>query len=189
LSELAKPWQAVPQMRIHIQNPVDDPLFLFTRAMWDAACLRAPDVSAGHEVTIGDSGADFADGIAKAEVVITEVGVVAAKFPCPAPRLKLLFITNAGLDRLAPYDWVPPGVTLLNNAGVHAVKAGEFAIMSVLMLAGRTLAEAVGLRAGQSSCDRRGARLAGRCGGNAGDAVRHAGHRRANDGKAASGVR
>jgi phosphoglycerate dehydrogenase-like enzyme len=123
------------QMRIHIQNPADDPLFLFTRAMWDAACLRAPDVSTGHEVTIGDSNADFADGIAEAEVLITEVGVVAAQFPCPAPRLKLLFITNAGLDRLAPYDWVPSGVTLLNNAGVHAVKAGEFAIMSVLMLA------------------------------------------------------
>ena len=105
------------QMRIHIQNPADDPLFLFTRGMWDAACLRDPDVSTGHEVTIGDSNADFADGIAEAEVLITEVGVVAAQFPCPAPRLKLLFITNAGLDRLAPYDWVPSGVTLLNNAG------------------------------------------------------------------------
>ena len=24
-------------MRIHIQNPADDPLFLFSREMWDAA--------------------------------------------------------------------------------------------------------------------------------------------------------
>jgi glyoxylate/hydroxypyruvate reductase len=136
-------------MRIHIQNPADDPLFLFSRAMWDAAAARAPDVGAGHEVTIGDTDAGFAAGIAEAEVLITEIGVVAAKFPCPAPRLKLLFITNAGLDRLAPFDWLPPGVMLLNNAGAHAVKAGEFAIMSVLMLANRVPEMVTHQRAGR----------------------------------------
>ena len=51
------------QMRIHIQNPVDDPLFLFSRDMWDAACARAPDVGSGHDVTLGDSDADFANPI------------------------------------------------------------------------------------------------------------------------------
>jgi glyoxylate/hydroxypyruvate reductase len=124
-------------MRIHIQNPADDPLFLFSRRMWDEAAARAPDVGAGHEVTIGDTDADFAAGIAHADALITEIGVVAAKFPCPAPRLKLLFITNAGLDRLAPFDWLPQDVALLNNAGTHAVKSGEFAIMAVLMLTNR----------------------------------------------------
>ena len=84
--------------------------------MWDGAAARAADIGAGHEVTIGDTDADFAAGIAEAEALITEIGVVAAKFPCPAPRLKLLFITNAGLDALAPFDWLPPGVALLNNA-------------------------------------------------------------------------
>jgi glyoxylate/hydroxypyruvate reductase A len=136
-------------MRIHIQNPVDDKLFLFSRRMWDAAAARASDVGAGHEVTIGDADADFAAGIAEAETLITEIGVVAAKFPCPAPRLKLLFITNAGLDRLAPFDWLPPGVALLNNAGTHAVKAGEFAIMSVLMLANRVPEMVTHQRAGR----------------------------------------
>jgi glyoxylate/hydroxypyruvate reductase len=122
-------------MRIHIQNPVNDPLFLFSRRIWEQAAARAPDVGAGHAVTIGDTDADFTAGIAEADALITEIGVVAAKFPCVAPRLKLLFITNAGLDRLAPFDWLPQGVALLNNAGTHAVKAGEFVIMSVLMLA------------------------------------------------------
>jgi glyoxylate/hydroxypyruvate reductase A len=136
-------------MRIHIQNPSDDPLFLFSRAMWDAAATRAADAGTGHEVTIGDNDADFAAGIAEAEALITEIGVVAAKFPCPAPQLKLLFITNAGLDRLAPFDWLPPGVSLMNNAGTHAVKAGEFAIMSVLMLANRVPEMVTHQRAGQ----------------------------------------
>ena len=136
-------------MRIHIQNPVDDPLFLFSREMWDAAASRAADIGTGHEVTIGDSDADFAAGIAEAEALITEIGVVAAQFPCPAPRLRLLFVTNAGLDGLAPFDWMPPGVALLNNAGVHAAKAGEFAIMSVLMLANRVPEMVTHQRAGR----------------------------------------
>jgi len=136
-------------MRIHIQNPVDDPLFLFSRAMWDAAAARARDVGSGHVVTIGDTDAEFAAGIAEAEALVTEIGIVAAKFPCAAPQLKLLFITNAGLDRLAPFDWLPPGVALLNNAGVHMVKAGEFAIMSILMLANRVPEMVTHQRAGQ----------------------------------------
>jgi phosphoglycerate dehydrogenase-like enzyme len=136
-------------MRIHIQNPPDDPLFLFSREMWDAAVARAPDVGSGHRVTIGDTEADFAAGIAEAEALITEVGVVAARFPCPAPRLKLLFVTNAGLDRLAPFDWLPADVALLNNAGVHAAKAGEFAIMSILMLANRVPEMVTHQRAGR----------------------------------------
>ena len=102
-------------MRIHIQNPADDPLFLFNRQMWDAAAARAPDVGSGHQVTVGDTDADFAAGIAEAEALITEIGVVAAKFPCAAPRLKLLFITNAGLDRLLPFDWAP-----MRHAGATA---------------------------------------------------------------------
>jgi phosphoglycerate dehydrogenase-like enzyme len=31
-------------------------------------------------------------------------------------------------------DWVPEGVTVVNNRGVHAAKGGEFALMGVLML-------------------------------------------------------
>jgi glyoxylate/hydroxypyruvate reductase A len=136
-------------MRIHVQNPADDPLFLFSREMWDGAVTRAGDVGKGHEVTIGDTDAEFAAGVAEAEALITEIGVVAARFPCPAPRLKLLFITNAGLDRLVPFDWLPPGVALLNNAGVHSVKAGEFAIMSLLMLANRVPEMVTHQRAGR----------------------------------------
>src|ERR1700722_4203865 len=124
-------------MRIHLQNPADDPLFDFSRDMWTAAITRAPDIGDGHTVTIGVSSADFAAAIQAAEALICDVSVIRAEFPCAAPRLKLLFVTNAGLDRLAPFDWLPPGVILMNNRGTHAVKSGEFGIMAVLMLASR----------------------------------------------------
>ena len=43
-------------MRIHLQSPDDDPLFDFSRAMWDAAAARAPDIGGGHEVSVGQTG-------------------------------------------------------------------------------------------------------------------------------------
>ena len=124
-------------MRIHLQNPDNDPLFDFSRKMWNAAAARAPDIGQGHEVTIGVTPADFVAAMRDTEALVTDVSVIRALFPCPAPNLKLLFITNAGLDKLAPFDWLPPGVILMNNRGTHAVKAGQFAIMSILMLANR----------------------------------------------------
>jgi phosphoglycerate dehydrogenase-like enzyme len=135
-------------MRIHLQNPVDDPLFEFSRAMWDAAVSRARDTR-DHTVTIGDSGFDFTRAITDAEALICDVSVIKAQFPCPAPRLQLLFVTNAGLDRLAPFDWLPPGAILMNNRGTHAAKSGEFGIMALLMLANRVPEMVTRQRAGR----------------------------------------
>jgi glyoxylate/hydroxypyruvate reductase A len=135
-------------MRIHLQNPDNDPLFDFTRSMWEAAAARAPDIGAGHDVSIGVTPADFVAAMPDAEVLICDAGVIRALFPCPAPNLKLIFLTNAGLDSLAPFGWLPPGVALLNNRGTHAAKSGEFAIMAILMLANRIPAMVTNQRKG-----------------------------------------
>jgi phosphoglycerate dehydrogenase-like enzyme len=136
-------------MRIHIQNPVNDPLFQFSEAMWQDAAARAPDVGHGHHVTLGNDDADFGRAMQHAEALICDVSVVRRYFPCTAPQLQLLFVTNAGLDALAPFDWLPPGAQLLNNRGTHAVKAGEFGIMAVLMLSNRVPEMVTHQRAGQ----------------------------------------
>ena len=134
-------------MRIHLQNPDNDPLFEFSLRMWETAAARLGE--SGHAVTVGRTRTDFAGAMTEAEALICDAGVVKAYFPCPALRLKLLFVTNAGLDRLAPYDWLPPGVILMNNRGTHAVKSGEFGIMSVLMLANRVPDMVTNQRAGR----------------------------------------
>jgi phosphoglycerate dehydrogenase-like enzyme len=136
-------------MRIHLQNPVDDLPFTFSHAMWDAAAERAPDIGQGHLVSIGDGAADFTAAMATAEALVCDISVVRAWFPHPAPRLKLLFVTNAGLDGLAPFDMLPPGVMLLNNRGTHAVKSAEFGIMALLMLASRVPQMVTNQRAGR----------------------------------------
>lgn len=124
-------------MRIHLQNPDNDPLFDFSRRMWDGAAARAPDIGLGHQVSIGVTPADLMAALRDAEALVADASVIRSQFPCPAPHLKLIFVTNAGLDRLAPFDWLPPGVILMNNRGAHAAKAGEFAMMALLMLASR----------------------------------------------------
>ena len=67
--------------------------------------------------------------------------------PRLAPRLRWLHLTGAGIDHLLPLDWKPPGLIVTNNRGVHAPKAGEFAIMAVLMLNARMPALATHQRA------------------------------------------
>jgi phosphoglycerate dehydrogenase-like enzyme len=51
-----------------------------------------------------------------------------------APRLRWIHLTGAGIEHVLPLDWLPPGVALTTNSGVHAPKAGEFAAMAILMI-------------------------------------------------------
>lgn len=124
-------------MHIHLQNPLGQTLFAFSQPIWAAACDRAGACGQGHTVSIGSTQEAFADAMRTAEAVIADAGVLRAQLPLRAPRLKLIFLTNAGLDSLAPFDWLPPGAILLNNRGTHAAKAGEFGLMALLMLANR----------------------------------------------------
>ena len=125
-------------MRLHIQNPPDEP-FAISRRQWDAALARSPDM-AGLAMTMADDDAGFASGMGDAEILLAATKQVAQRLPPGAlpgvaPGLRIVSCTSAGLDRLAPFNWLPDGVTLLNNSGAHADKAGEFGIMALLMLA------------------------------------------------------
>jgi glyoxylate/hydroxypyruvate reductase A len=135
-------------MHIHLQNPDGETLFTFDRVMWDAAAARAGLGDEAHSVTIGAGGEDFATALPTAEAVVTDTATIRHLFGRPAPKLKLVFITSAGLDRLAPFDWLPPGAILMNNRGTHAAKSGEFGIMALLMLANRIPRMVTNQRAG-----------------------------------------
>jgi phosphoglycerate dehydrogenase-like enzyme len=148
-------------MRIHVQNLPGDPQFAVTPLQWDAAAARAPDVSAGHAVTYGETPEEFRAAIGEAEALVAQTGAVRRLFPADAPRLKLIYCTSAGLDALAPFDRLPPGAALLNNRGTHGAKAGEYGIMALLMLATGMPGFATAQRAGQWA-PRHGSVLAGR---------------------------
>ena len=51
-----------------------------------------------------------------------------------APNLKWIHVISAGVNHLSPFDWMKDDLVLTNSSGVHAKKAGEFGLMSILML-------------------------------------------------------
>ena len=131
---------AAPRLRTHVQNPLDGSLpdFHVTPEVWSAAAARHPALAARLDVSIGRTRADFDAAIDACEILVTWVGVAKETMDAiahRAPRLRMLFCTSAGLERLMPLDWLPPRVALLNNSGTHSAKAGEWGIMAILMLA------------------------------------------------------
>jgi len=123
-------------MRIHVQTDPGDDEFNFFPAQWHAAAARAGEPH--HEVTFGAAHADWEAARGSAELLVTHAALIRGLAPFEEGHpLRLIFVTNAGVDSLAPFGWLPAGVTLLNNSGAHAPKAGEYIAMAVLMLAGR----------------------------------------------------
>ncbi|MDB0053919.1 D-2-hydroxyacid dehydrogenase [Candidatus Pelagibacter sp.] len=51
-----------------------------------------------------------------------------------APNLKWIHVSSAGVNHLLPFNWMKDDLILTNSSGVHAKKAGEFGLMSILML-------------------------------------------------------
>jgi phosphoglycerate dehydrogenase-like enzyme len=102
-----------------------------------------------HTLSFGETEAEFHAGVAEAEALVTATGALPKFYPCPSPQLKLIFCTSAGLDRLVPFDWLPSYVALLNNRGAHATRAGEYAAMALLMLAGQMPALIAAQQAGR----------------------------------------
>ena len=118
-------------MQIYFHNRSADAAAPLTQQEWDR---RAQGLGRQATPRFGTDPAQFRDHAPEIEVLVTSPMGVRDLLPLAAPRLRLLFVTWAGLDRLAPYDWVPPGVVVLNNSGAHALKAAEYVVMGMLML-------------------------------------------------------
>jgi glyoxylate/hydroxypyruvate reductase A len=121
-------------LRIHLQSYPGSANFPLTQEVWDEAAPRWADVSKGHVLSFGDTREAFEAAMRDAEILIAQTSALVGG-PPPSPRLKLVYVTSAGLEKLAPYDWLPDGVPLLNNSGAHGQKAGEYGLMALLMLA------------------------------------------------------
>lgn len=125
------------RLRVHIENvSTMAPVFQISAEQYREAAARHPDIAARLETTIGWDLDGWDEAVRSAEVL------VGWRFPrhdlaARASRLRWIHVTGAGIDHLLPLDWVPPGVALTTNSGVHAPKAGEFAVMAILMILNR----------------------------------------------------
>ncbi len=131
-------------VKVHVKNnrwapgsfpntPEGEEVFTITRERFERALADFPAVSGRLETFVDWDTDNFARSMQDAEVLLTW-SLPTENLAEVAPRLKWIHIIGAGVEHLLPLDWIPPGVTLTNNKGVHAAKAGEFGMMSILML-------------------------------------------------------
>lgn len=122
------------KIHVHIKNNrAGDPVFQVTPERWRAACRRHPGLARRIDALIDDDLDHFEESIAEAEALLTW-DFPTENLATRAPRLKWIHVIGAGVEHLQPLDWLPPGMSLINNRGVHAPKAGEYGIMAILML-------------------------------------------------------
>lgn len=131
-------------MKIHVKNnrwksgsfpntPEGEEVFTITQARIDAVLEGFPDLKGKAEFVIDWDTDHFASSMADADVLLTW-DLPMDNLAQLAPNLRWIHCIGAGVEHMLPMDWLPERVTLTNNKGVHAAKAGEFGLMAVLML-------------------------------------------------------
>ncbi len=122
------------RIRVHIKNNrAGEEVFRITPERYAEAAARHPQIAARVDPVIDWDLDNFETSMRTAEVFVGW-DLPTEDLARRAPRLRWIHIIGAGVEHLLPLDWLPPGVRLINNRGVHAPKAGEFGLMAILML-------------------------------------------------------
>jgi len=132
------------KIKIHVKNnhwasgsfPTDaegEKNFTITKDDFDRALEKFPEVKEKIEIFIDWDEENFNSSMSDSDILI------AWNFPTSnlkkiAPNLKWIHCIAAGIEHLLPLDWMYDKLVLTNNSGVHSKKAGEYGLMSVLML-------------------------------------------------------
>ncbi len=122
------------RLKLHIKNNRSgEDVFRMTPERVAEALARAPDIAGRVDTFIDWDFDNFEESIATADGLITWE-LPTENLRARAPKLKWIHIIGAGIEHMLPLDWLPRGVTLTNNRGVHAPKSGEYGAMAILML-------------------------------------------------------
>ena len=132
------------KIKIHVKNnhwapgsfPTDaegEKNFTITKEHFAQALNNFPEIKEKVEIFVDWDEDNFKTSIANSDVL------VAWNFPTTnlrkiAPNLKWIHCVSAGVEHLLPMDWMFDGLVLTNSSGAHAKKAGEYGLMSILML-------------------------------------------------------
>ena len=132
------------KIKIHVKNnhwtpgsfPTDaegEKNFTITKPHFDKALEKFPEIKEKIEIFIDWDEENFNSSMSNSDILI------AWNFPKLnlkkiAPSLRWIHCISAGIEHLLPLDWMFDKLVLTNNSGVHSKKAGEYGLMSVLML-------------------------------------------------------
>ena len=132
------------KIKIHIKNnhgrpgtfPCDlegEKNFTITKEHFEKALENETEIKDQIEFIIDWDEDNFNTSMSNSDILLTY------DFPTKnlkeiAPNLKWIHCTAAGVEHMFPFNWAYDGLKITNSSGVHAKKAGEFGLMSVLML-------------------------------------------------------
>ncbi len=132
------------KIKIHVKNnhwapgsfPTDaegEKNFTIKQSHFDKVLEKLPKIKEKIEIFIDWDEENFNSSISSSDILI------AWNFPKSnlkkiAPNLKWIHCISAGIEHLLPLNWMFDDLILTNNSGVHSKKAGEYGLMSVLML-------------------------------------------------------
>jgi phosphoglycerate dehydrogenase-like enzyme len=132
------------KIKIHVKNnhwaagsfPTDaegEKVFTIKSSHFEKIFEKFPEIKEKVEIFIDWDEDNFNSSMSNSDILLTW------NFPTTnlkkiSPNLKWIHCISAGIEHLLPLDWMFEGLVLTNNSGVHSKKAGEYGLMSVLML-------------------------------------------------------
>ena len=132
------------KIKIHIKNnhwasgsfPSDaagEKNFTITKEHLDKALKMFPEIKEKVEIFIDWDEDNFKTSMSNSDILLAW-NFSTKNLKKIAPNLKWIHLISAGVEHLFPLDWMFDGLVLTNSSGVHAKNAGEYGLMSILML-------------------------------------------------------
>ena len=132
------------KLKIHIKNnrwrggsfpntPEGEKVFAITEERVKTALTNFPHLKERFETFIDWDEDNFTKSMTSSDILLTW-NLPTSNISQIAPNLRWIHCIGAGVEHLSPFDWLPDNVALTNNKGIHAKKAGEYGLMSILMM-------------------------------------------------------
>ena len=132
------------KIKIHVKNnhwapgsfPTDaegEKNFTITKEHFTQALNNFPEIKEKVEIFVDWDEDNFKTSLANSDILVAwDFSTINLKKV--APNLKCIHVISAGVEHLHPLDWIFDGLVLTNSSGAHTKKAGEYGLMSILML-------------------------------------------------------
>ena len=132
------------KIKIHVKNnhwapgsfPTDaegEKNFTITKDHFNKALNDFPEIKEKVEIFVDWDEDNFKTSLVNSDILIAwDFSTINLKKV--APNLKWIHVISAGVEHLHPLDWMFDGLVLTNSSGAHTKKAGEYGLMSILML-------------------------------------------------------
>ena len=132
------------KIKIHVKNnhwapgsfPTDaegEKNFTITKEHFAQALNNFPEIKEKVEIFVDWDEDNFKTSMANSDILVAW-DFSTTNLKKVAPNLKWIHVISAGVEHLHPLDWMFDGLVLTNSSGAHTKKAGEYGLMSILML-------------------------------------------------------